>query len=141
MALGAIANLLTFTGHLFADKESFGPFLEAAGALDKPRDMFRSPDIRTIGIHLDVPRGLVVKRAEGAAAAGGLQAGDRITTLEGTEVLTFGDLLYVYDAVDRSADRIDLTVAREGAGHLALGIQLPTLWWFTDLEHRYWSID
>ena len=114
---------------------------EAAGRLDKRRDMFRSPDIRTIGIHLDVPRGLVVERAEGPAAAGGLQPGDRITTLEGTEVLTFGDLLYVYDAVDRVGSRIDLTVERNGDREVALGITLPTRWWLSDIDYRYWSVD
>ena len=114
---------------------------EEAGRLNKRRDMFRSPDIRTIGIHLDVPRGLVVERAEGPAAAAGLQAGDRITSLEGTEVLTFGDLLYVYDAVDRGTERSDLTVERDGDRKVALDIDLPTLWWFSDIDYRYWSID
>ena len=81
---------------------------ELAGTLDKPRDMFRSPDIRDIGIHLDVPRGLVVERADGAAREAGLRPGDRIVGLDGARVLTFGDLLYAYDGVDRSATRLAL---------------------------------
>ena len=45
---------------------------EREGTLDKRREMFRSPDVRDLGIHLDVPRGLVVERTEGAALAAGL---------------------------------------------------------------------
>ena len=114
---------------------------ELAGTLDKPRDMFRSPDIRDIGIHLDVPRGLVVERADGAARAAGLRSGDRIVRLEGARVLTFGDLLHAYDAVERSATRLALTVERADAGRVDLAIALPRLWWFHDIGYRYWSID
>ena len=114
---------------------------ELAGTLDKPRDMFRSPDIRDVGIHLDVPRGLVVERAEGPARAAGLRSGDRIVGLAGTRVLTFGDLLHVYDAVERSATRLALTVERADAGRVGLAIDLPELWWFYDIGYRYWSID
>ena len=79
---------------------------EEAGTLDKLTEMFRSPDIKTIGIHLDVPKGLVVKEAQGAAQAAGMKAGDRISALNGTTVWTFADLQYVYDKVsaDRKAD-------------------------------------
>ena len=114
---------------------------ELAGTLDKPRDMFRSPDIRDIGIHLDVPRGLVVERADGAAREAGLRSGDRIVGLDGARVLTFGDLLYAYDGVDRSATRLALAVEREDAGLVDLALELPKLWWFSDIGWRYWSID
>ena len=114
---------------------------ELAGTLDKPRDMFRSPDVRDVGIHLDVPRGLVVERADGAAREAGLRSGDRIVGVEGTRVLAFGDLLHVYDGVDRSATRLTLAVEREGAGLVDLAIELPKLWWFHDIGYRYWSID
>ena len=114
---------------------------ERAGTLDKPRDMFRSPDIRDIGIHLDVPRGLVIERADGAAREAGLRSGDRIVGFEGTNVLTFGDLLHVYDGVGRSATRLALTVERADAGLVNLAIELPKLWWFSDIGYRYWSID
>lgn len=114
---------------------------ERAGTLDKARDMFRSPDIRDIGIHLDVPRGIVVERADGAARAAGLRAGDRIAHVEGVRVLTFGDLLHAYDGLDRSATRLGLTVEREEEGLTDLSLELPKLWWFYDIGYRYWSID
>ena len=114
---------------------------ERAGTLDKRRDMFRSPDIRDLGIHLDVPRGLVVERAEGPAFTAGLQSGDLITSFGGTRVLTFGDLLHSYDAVERSATRLELTVERAEVGLVDLVMGLPKLWWVSDIAYRYWSID
>ncbi len=113
---------------------------EREGTLDKRREMFRSPDIRDLGIHLDVPRGLVVERAEGAALAGGLLSGDAIVNFAGRRVLTFGDLLYVYDGLDRTAARLHLTVER-AAGPVDLLIDLPPQWWVSDIAYRYWSID
>lgn len=113
---------------------------EAAGTLDKPRDIFRSPDIRNIGIHLDVPKGLVVAQATGAAAEAGMRAGDEIVAIEETPVLTFGDFLYIYDRVDRSSTELSLTVAR-GAGRVDLEVELPRGWWVQDLKYRRWSVD
>ena len=114
---------------------------ERQGTLDKRREMFRSPDIRDLGIHLDVPRGLAVERAEGAALAGGLLPGDVIVKFAGKRVLTFGDLLYVYDGLDRDAAQLPLTVERAAAGPVDLVIELPPQWWVSDIAHRYWSID
>ena len=114
---------------------------EREGTLDKRREMFRSPDIRDLGIHLDVPRGLVVERAEGAALAAGLLPGDAIRNFAGSRVLTFGDLLYAYDGLDRNAVRLPLTVERGGTEPVDLVIELPPQWWVSDITHRYWSID
>ena len=114
---------------------------ERDGTLDKRREMFRSPDIRDLGIHLDVPQGLVVERAEGAALAAGLLPGDAIVNFGGSRVLTFGDLLYAYDGLDRNAARLPLTVERAGAGPVDLVIELPPQWWVSDIAYRYWSID
>ena len=114
---------------------------ERDGTLDKRREMFRSPDIRDLGIHLDVPRGLVVERAEGAALAAGLLPGDAIVNFGGERVLTFGDLLYVYDGLDRTAAGLSLTVERAAAGPVDLLIDLPPQWWVSDITYRYWSID
>ena len=114
---------------------------EMAGTLDKRSDMFRTPDIRDIGIHLDVPKGLVVDRSTGPAETAGLQSGDRIVAAAGNDVLAYGDLLHAYDGLDRSSAELDLTVEREGAGRVDLVVDLPPLWWVTDLGYRYWSID
>lgn len=114
---------------------------EIAGTLDKRSDMFRTPDIRDIGIHLDVPKGLVVERSTGPAEAAGLEPGDRIVSAAGTDVLAYGDLLHAYDRHDRTATTFDLTVEREGGRHVDVEVDLPPLWWVTDLGYRYWSID
>ena len=45
------------------------------GKLDKLTHMYRSPDIKTLGIYLDVPKGLVVKEVRGAAAGGRNETG------------------------------------------------------------------
>ena len=133
--------------HMISDYEVVAK--EAAGTLDKPRDMFRSPDIREIGIHLDVPKGLVVDNAAGAAAAGGMLAGDIIVEIENVPVLTFGDFLHVYDQLDRSSTELSLAVerrARSGvqpvqATRVELELELPRLWWAHDLKYRRWSVD
>lgn len=130
--------------HMIADYQVVEK--EAAGTLDKPRDMFRSPDVRNVGIHLDVPKGLVVSEAVGAAAKSGLQAGDEIVAIEGVPVLTFGDFLYVYDKVDRSSAVLSLAVERRtspGAEpkRVELEIELPPLWWVQDVKYRHWTVD
>lgn len=124
--------------HLIGDYQNL--HREQDGTLDKPAHMYRSPDIRTIGIHLDVPRGLVVKEAKAAVEAAGMRAGDRIAALNGVAVWTFGDLQYQYDKVNRKADRIQLTVDRAGRA-VELTVQLPPLWWWTDIRWRQSSID
>lgn len=124
--------------HMVADYEVVEK--EAAGTLDKPRDIFRSPDIRAIGIHLNVPSGLVVAETTGPAAAGGLLAGDKILAIENVPVLTFGDFLYIYDRVDRTSTELSLTVERQ-TSRLELNLELPRRWWVHDLKFRRWSVD
>ena len=125
--------------HMIGDYQAVDK--EIAETLDKRRDMFRTPDIRDIGVHLDVPKGLVVDRSTGPAEAAGLRAGDRIVAAAGSGVLAYGDLLHVYDGLDRVATRLDLTVEREGTGRVDVEVELPPLWWVSDLGYRYWSID
>ena len=126
--------------HLITDYEVAEK--ERAGSLDKPRDMFRSPDIRRIGIELDVPKGLVVKRVSGAAEAAGLRAGDLIVELEGASVLTFGDLLHGYDQMDRGSRELFLRAQRSNEEEaVEIRVGLPPLWWVSDLSFRRWSID
>jgi hypothetical protein len=113
---------------------------ERDGTLDKLVHLYRSPDIRTIGIHLDVPKGLVVKEAKGAVQEAGMQPGDRITALNGTAVWTFGDFQYYYDKVDRRATRVQISVDRGGRS-IDLPVSLPPRWWLTDLGFRQSTID
>lgn len=113
---------------------------EQDGRLDKLVHMYRSPDIRTLGIELDVPKGLVVKEVRDAAATAGMATGDRIVAINGTTVWTFGDLQHHYDKVNRNARGIKMTVARGGAS-VDLAVALPERWWWTDLTFRQWTIE
>jgi hypothetical protein len=113
---------------------------EQEGTLDKPAHLYRSPDIRTLGIHLDIPKGLIVKEAKGAVEAAGMKAGDRIAALNVTPVWTFADLQYYYDKVDRRARRIRVTADR-GGRLVELTVDLPARWWWTDLRFRQSSVE
>jgi len=113
---------------------------EQDGKLDKLTHMYRSPDIRTLGIELDVPKGLVVNEVRDAVAPAGMKPGDRIAAINGTPVWTFGDLQYHYDKVNRNAKRIQMAVVRAGAP-VDLSITLPERWWWTDLTFRQWTIE
>ena len=113
---------------------------ELDGKLDKLAHMYRSPDIRTLGVELDVPKGLVVKEARDAAAVAGMRSGDRIAAINGTTVWSFGDLQYFYDKVPRNAERIQLAVDRAGTV-IDLSVALPERWWWTDLTFRQWTIE
>jgi serine protease Do len=108
--------------------------------LDKLMHMYRSPDLKTLGIHLDVPKGLVLKEARDAALTAGMKPGDRIAALNGVPVWTFGDLQYQLDKVDRRAKETRLTVERDGKS-IDLPLTLAPRWWWTDLRFRNWTID
>jgi hypothetical protein len=113
---------------------------EQTGTLNKVRDMFRWPDIRTLGIELDVPKGLVIKEVRDPARAAGVLPGDRLAALENTEIWTFGDFQYYFDKVPREAKSLRLTVERQGQMH-ELTLQLPGLWWVSDIRYRQLSVD
>src|SRR6516165_3820876 len=70
----------TFARHACVECHLIGDFQniqrEREGTLDKLTHLYRSPDIKTVGIELDVPKGLVLKQAGGAVAAAGMKAGD-----------------------------------------------------------------
>lgn len=124
--------------HLIADYQNQQRELD--GTLDRPTHMFRSPDLQTLGIVFDVPRGLVVKEARGTVAAAGMKPGDRIAKLNGATVWTFADLQYQYDKVDRRARSVTLSVDRDGQA-ADLAVSLPERWWYTDVTFRHWTID
>lgn len=110
---------------------------EQTGALDKVRDLYRWPDIRALGIELDIPKGLVVKTVQQGSA---IRPGDRIATLNGTPVWTFADLQYYFDKVPRDAKQVRLTVDRSGQ-IVEVPVALPERWWVTDLRFRQLTID
>jgi hypothetical protein len=124
--------------HLIGDYQNLQR--EQNGTLDKVTHLYRSPDIKTLGIQLDVPKGLVVKEVQGAAQVAGMKAGDRIAALNGTPVWTFGDFQYRYDKVNRKAERIDVTVDRSGES-ATVPISLPPRWWWTDVRFRQSSVE
>jgi hypothetical protein len=124
--------------HLIGDFQNLAR--EQEGKLDKPADLYRSPDILTLGIQLDVPKGLVVKDARGSAAAGGMKPGDLIRDLNDTPVWTFADLQYRYDKVPRTARQIRIGIERDGVRR-ELTIELPERWWWTDVTFRQSSVE
>ena len=124
--------------HLIGDFQNL--HREQDGTLDKLVHLFRSPDIKTIGIDLDIPKGLLVKGARAAAADAGMKPGDTIAAVNGRPVYTFADLQFVYDKTPRNADIVKLTVERAGKPQ-ELTLKLPERWWWTDLRFRQSSVD
>ncbi|MBL8233424.1 MAG: PDZ domain-containing protein [Bryobacterales bacterium] len=113
---------------------------EKDGTLDKLMHMFRSPDLKTIGVFLEVPKGLFVKEAKDAAAQAGMQAGDEITHWNGVRVHTFADLQYNYDKLPRAAKTVAATVDRAGKS-VDLTIALSGRWWLTEIRYRQLTVD
>jgi serine protease Do len=134
----------TFSRRACVECHLIGDFLnlqrEQQGKLDKLAHLYRSPEITTLGIQLDVPKGLVVKEVRGSVEAAGMKSGDRIAQLDGTPIWTFGDLQYRLDKVPRDARQIRIGVERDGAA-LDLTIALPERWWWTDLTFRQSSVE
>src|SRR5262245_50270945 len=124
--------------HLIGDFQNLSR--EQDHTLDKLTHLYRSPDIKTIGIYLDAPNGLVVKEVKNATQAAGMKPGDHITALNGNQVWTFGDLQYAYDKVSRRADRIELAADRNGQP-VSFAIALPPRWWWTDVRFRQSSVE
>jgi hypothetical protein len=124
--------------HLIADYQNIQRELD--DDLDRRRDMYRSPDIKTIGIQLDVPSGLRVDKATGSARRAGMQSGDIITHVDHERVRTFGDLQYYYDKVPRDSTELSIKVLRDQKPH-SLTVNLPKLWWVTELDFRRWTIE
>lgn len=124
--------------HLVGDFQNL--HREKDGTLDKITHLYRSPDLKNIGIQLDVPKGLVVKEAKGPAAEAGMKSGDRIAALNGTPVYTFGDLQHAYDKVNRKSANVHMTVDTAGVTR-DLTIALAPRWWWSDQRYRQSSVD
>jgi hypothetical protein len=134
----------TFARNQCVECHLIGDFLlqqrEQEGNLDKLSQMFRSPDLKTIGIHLDVPQGLLVKEAKGAVEQAGMRQGDVIRSINGTSVWTFGDLQWFLDKTPRSAKQISLAVER-GGQIVPLTVTLPPRWWWVDIRYKQLTVD
>lgn len=125
--------------HLIGDYQNL--HRERDKTLDKMMHLYRSPDIKVIGIHLDVPKGLVVAKVDGAIATAGMLQGDRITAVAGTPVYTFADVQHRYDKTDRhTAKQVVFTVERGGQSR-DITAQLPPRWWWYDVTYRQSSVD
>jgi hypothetical protein len=124
--------------HLIADYQNIQRELD--NNLDRQRDMYLSPDIKTIGIHLYVPAGLKVDKATGSVAEAGMQAGDIITHIDHKRVRTFGDLQYYYDKVPRDSNELSIEVLQDQQPQ-SVTVKLPKLWWVTELDFRHWTVE
>lgn len=96
-------------------------------------DVFTWPDPAQVGLTLDRDvQTRVTAVAEGSAAAqAGLLTGDRLRTLDGHRVLTFGDIQRVLDAQPSAGATLPVTWLRgdeEGSGRLKLarGWRVPS---------------
>ena len=67
-----------------SDRRFRTDYREQTGLLNKIVDLYRWPDIRTIGIELDVPQGSGCERSRGAVQAAGMKPGDRIAHSKAT---------------------------------------------------------
>lgn len=109
--------------------------LQSQGKLDRLKDLWINPDIKNLGIELEVKKGLQVKDAKGAAAKAGLKKKDEIIKLEGKPVYSFGDLQYQLDKHPMEAKSLKLTVLRKDA-EVELELELDKWWRVTDISRR-----
>ncbi len=114
--------------------------MEITGKIDRVRDMYRFPDLRRIGIQINLPKGLEVEEATGPAESSGMAPGDLIVEIAGVPVFTLADLQHEYNKVDRRSKSLSLNIERDGKER-SLKIKLPKEWWWTDLYHRFLSIE
>ena len=124
--------------HLIGDLQNVQR--ERDGTLDKLKHLFRAPEIKKIGIELDIRKGLRVATASGSAAAAGMLPGDEIRAVNGVDVWTFGDLQWEYGKLPHTETRMALSVLRDGQA-VTLDVALPPFWWHTDLTYRNLSVD
>lgn len=124
--------------HLIADYQTIE--LERTGNLNRIQDLFVSPDIKKLGLHLDIPQGLVIKTVSGPAESARIKSGDLITHLNGKPIYTFGDLQFRLGKVNRSSESIQLSVMRMES-RKNVTINLPKYWWFAETGYRYWTVE
>ena len=113
--------------------------LDALGKFDKLKNVWVYPELTKIGIRMDSDKGVVVKKASGAAREAGLRTGDTILAVGGRRVLTYGDIHYAYHKIPYDAKRVTFTI-RRGEALKDIGVVLPRDWRVTDLGHRVWRL-
>ena len=124
--------------HMVADYQTIE--WERDGKLDRLRDLHVSPDIKEIGLFLDIPKGLVIKNVTGAALDAKLQPGDCITELNGKPVYTYADFQYRYGKINRNDEEIEVGIKR-GNEAFKISLRLPKYWWLTDTAYRRWTVE
>ena len=111
---------------------------DALGKFDK-RDVWVFPELTKIGLHIDVDKGVVVKRTTDAVRQAGMSAGDKILAINRHPVLTYGDLHYRYHKVPHDAKEVTFTVQRASTKK-DIRVPLPKGWRVTDVGHRIWRL-
>ncbi len=124
--------------HLVGDMQNVQR--EIDGTLDKLLHLYRTPELKRLGISLDIPKGLEVAGATVSAAEAGLRAGDVIQALNGFQVWTFGDLQWQFGKVPHETSHVNITVERAGKS-VTFPFTLPDRWWYSDLTYRNLSVD
>ncbi len=108
---------------------------QAAGSLNKLEDLWVYPDIRRLGLELDVDKGLALADAEGPADEAGLKRRDVLTHVGDTAVETFADLQRALHLLPREAEELELGVRRKQDA-LRATLALPERWRITRIGRR-----
>lgn len=112
---------------------------DALGKFDKLKEVWVFPELTKIGIHVDVDKGVVLKKTDGAVREAGMRPGDKILAINDRTVLTYGDLHYRYHKVPFDAKRVKFTIRRNTAER-DIRVSLPKDWRVTDVGHRIWRL-
>ncbi len=113
--------------------------LDALGQFDKSKEVWTFPELTKIGIHVDVDKGVVLKKTQGAVREAGMKPGDKILAVNDQPVLTYGDLHHRYHKVSFDAKEVKFTVQRDSSKR-DIHVSLPKDWRITDVGHRIWRL-
>ncbi len=108
---------------------------QSAGTLDKLVDLWVYPDIKRLGLELDVREGLELKKVTAAGKQAGLRKRDQITSVAGEPVYSFADLQYALHRLPREAQAVSIGVQRRDE-LLELSVELAENWRVTRIGRR-----